>query len=357
MILVVGSTGFLGSEICRRLTGQGKVVRGLVRATSNPERVSSLKTWGVETVIGDLRDPASLAQACQGVETVITTATTTISFQPSDSIPATDQQGQMDLVKAARQAGVRQFIMISIPQKMEACPLTTAKRTVEKAIQESGITYTILCPCIFMEVWLSPALGFDFPNAKATVYGDGHAQNQFISLVDVAQYTVESITNPAARNQVIELGQAQITSVLEVVRTFEKIGGKSFELQFVPEAALAAQRAAATDPLQNSFATLMLNLAHGVQVDTTLASKIFSFPLVSVEDYVRRVLGKSKQLMFACKDVGVECNFVATGNSIEEVKQAAFAHAEVVHKEILKSMTPEQLSNLANTLEAKTKPA
>lgn len=62
-------------------------------------------------------------------------------------------------------------------------------------------------------------------------------------------------------------------------------------------------------------------------------------------------------LKFACKDAGVDCNFIATGDSVEEVKRAAFAHAEVVHKEILKSMTPEQLANLANTLEAKTKPA
>jgi predicted small metal-binding protein len=62
-------------------------------------------------------------------------------------------------------------------------------------------------------------------------------------------------------------------------------------------------------------------------------------------------------LTFACKDVGVDCDYVATGNSVEEVKLAAFAHAEVVHQEILKSMTPEQLEELAKAVVAKTKPA
>ena len=62
-------------------------------------------------------------------------------------------------------------------------------------------------------------------------------------------------------------------------------------------------------------------------------------------------------LNFACKDAGVECNFIATGNSVEEVKHVAFAHAEVVHKEILTAMTPEQLEELAKTVEAKIKPA
>jgi predicted small metal-binding protein len=61
-------------------------------------------------------------------------------------------------------------------------------------------------------------------------------------------------------------------------------------------------------------------------------------------------------LTFACKDAGVECSFIATGNSVEEVKQTAFAHAEVVHKDILQSMTQEQLDGLAKTVEANTKP-
>lgn len=62
-------------------------------------------------------------------------------------------------------------------------------------------------------------------------------------------------------------------------------------------------------------------------------------------------------LKFACKDAGMECTFVATGNSVEEVKQSAFAHAEVVHKDILKSMTPEQLEGLEKTVELNIKPA
>jgi predicted small metal-binding protein len=60
---------------------------------------------------------------------------------------------------------------------------------------------------------------------------------------------------------------------------------------------------------------------------------------------------------FACKDAGVECSFIATGASVEEVKQAAFSHAEAVHKEILKSMTPEQLEELAKIVEKNIMPA
>ncbi len=286
MILVVGSTGFLGSEICRRLTVLGKPVRGLVRSTSGAEKVAQLKDMGVETVTGDLRDPHSIAAACQGADTVITTATTTVSMQPGDSIPVTDQQGQLDLVKAARQAGVHKYVYISVPQDMEPCPLTTAKRAVEQAVMSSGMEYTILCPSIFMEVWLSPALGFDHPNAKATIYGDGHAKNSYVSLGDVAEYAVQSLDNAAARNTLFELGHPQMHSLLEVVHIFEQSSEKSFDLQFVPTSALEAQRDAATDPLQISFSAMMHNMARGIHVNSSKAQKAFpDIQLKSVKEY------------------------------------------------------------------------
>ena len=153
------------------------------------------------------------------------------------------------------------------------------------------MTYTILRPCDFMEVWLSPAIGFDYPNAKATIYGEGHARISFISLGDVAQFAVESLEKKAARNQIIELGGPTALSPLEAVRIFESVSGRSFELQFVPAAALKAQIEGATDPLQKSFASLMLSQSNGDVVDMNLARQVFAFPLTSVEDYARRVMG------------------------------------------------------------------
>lgn len=62
-------------------------------------------------------------------------------------------------------------------------------------------------------------------------------------------------------------------------------------------------------------------------------------------------------LKFACKDVGVECDFVATGETTEEVKEKAFAHAGVVHADLLKAMTEEQLADLTRTVETLIQPA
>ena len=62
-------------------------------------------------------------------------------------------------------------------------------------------------------------------------------------------------------------------------------------------------------------------------------------------------------LKFACKDVGVECDFVATAATAEEVKEKVFAHAGVVHADMLKTMNKDALAQLTKTVEANIKPA
>ncbi len=62
-------------------------------------------------------------------------------------------------------------------------------------------------------------------------------------------------------------------------------------------------------------------------------------------------------MKFACKDVGLDCNFVATGKTTEEVKEKVMAHASVVHAEMMKNMTKEQLEQLDKSVNASIKPA
>ena len=54
---------------------------------------------------------------------------------------------------------------------------------------------------------------------------------------------------------------------------------------------------------------------------------------------------------YACRDLGVDCDFSVTAETKEKVKEAVFAHANVVHKEMLESMTPEQLADLEKAVE------
>jgi len=287
MNLVVGATGLLGSEICRALAAEGKPVRALVRTTSDQSKVSQLESLGVEIAVGDLNDPSSLDAACRGASTVISTASATISRQEGDSIQTVDLEGQLSLINAANAAGLSQFALISFSQSDLEFPLQTAKSAVEEHLKSSGLTYTILQPAIFMEVWLSPALGFDAANAKAPIYGSGENKSSWISYKDVAKFSIASLDNPAARNAVIELGGPEALSPLEVVRIFERALGQKFDIQHVPEDALRQQRESAIDPLQQTFAALMLDYSRGTVINMEKTLQNFSVQLISLKDFAQ----------------------------------------------------------------------
>jgi len=292
MILVAGATGLVGSEVCHRLMRRGEPVRALVRATSSKEKVEALRSSGVELCVGDLKDPQSVAAACRGVDAVISTASSTLSRQSGDSIESVDGAGQLNLVNAAKDANVGRFLFVSFRRTPGVSfPLGDAKAQVENAV--TRLNFTVIQASWFMEVWLSPALGFDYANAAARIYGPGTSPISWVSFRDVAEICAVALRHPAACRKTIEFGGPEALSPLEVVARFERIGGRPFRLEHVSEPALLSQFEAATDSLQKSFAALMLGYLHGDAMNMAPVVDTFGIKLSNVNDYACSVLGKA----------------------------------------------------------------
>ena len=288
MILVVGATGLVGGEVCKKLAARGEKVRALVRTTSSKEKVDALRSAGVELCVGDLKDPDSLSAACRGVDAVISTASSTLSRQAGDSIESVDGAGQMSLVNAAKAANVGRFLFVSFRRPSGfSFPLGDAKRDVEKAI--ASMNFTVIQTSYFMEVWLGPELGFDYVNATARICGPGTSPVSWVSFVDVAEMCAVAIRHPAAERRTIEFGGPYAISLMEVVGLFEEIGGKTFKVEHVPEEMLLAQFEGATDSMQKTFAALMLGSVRGDAMDGPAVAKEFGIELASVDDYARAV--------------------------------------------------------------------
>jgi uncharacterized protein YbjT (DUF2867 family) len=251
-----------------------------------------LRASGAELCVGDLKDPLSLAAACRGVDAVISTASSTLSRQPGDSIDTVDAEGQLSLVHAAKGASVNRFVFVSFRRRPElSSPLSRAKEQIENAVK--GLDFTIIQASWFMEVWLSPALGFDYQNAQARIYGSGTSRISWVSYGDVAEMCAIALRHPAARRKVVEFGGPEALSPLEVVARFEKIGGKPFQVENLPESVLRAQFEGADDPLQKSFAALMLGYAHGDAIDMMPVIDTFGLRLRGVDEYAHTVLDKT----------------------------------------------------------------
>jgi dihydroflavonol-4-reductase len=109
--LVTGATGFLGSHVARALAARGENVRVLVRASSD---VRALDGLNAERFEGDLRNPASLAGALEGVRSVFHVAADyRLWARNPREIYESNVTGTQNLLDAARHAGVEKFVYTS----------------------------------------------------------------------------------------------------------------------------------------------------------------------------------------------------------------------------------------------------
>lgn len=293
MILVVGSTGMLGQEICRLLSEQNLPFRALVRRDSDPRKVEQLRAWGAEISVGDVKEFSSLLVACRDVDQIISTASATYSRREGDSIETVDHKGQLNLIEAADEAGVDHFVLVSFRKiRAHPNPLCQAKRAVESALKRSDMSWCSLQANFFMEVWLSPAVGFNPLERKVSIYGSGENKLSWISYRDVARFAVAALDQPLGFNNVIEIGGPEALSPNEVLRIFERVLGQSFQVTYIPTEALAQQKAAANNSLEASFAALMLNYADGNVMDMDQVLLRIPLQLTTVEEYARSMISE-----------------------------------------------------------------
>ena len=244
MILVVGATGILGGLITQRLLSEGREVRILVRHNSPSEQLAqqgmatsakSLIDAGAKPVYGDLKERASIEKACEGIETVITTATSAMRGG-EDTVDMVDRQGNLNLIEAARKARVKQFIFISFfgADLNNPVPLFQAKAEAEAALKESGIVFTILAPNFFLESWVGMVVGIPLKARQPiSLVGTGQRLHSFISIGDVSAFTIATLDNLLAKNQRLVLGGPEPVSWCGIVDAFEKVLGQKLPVRFV----------------------------------------------------------------------------------------------------------------------------
>ena len=110
-VFITGATGFVGHHVAKALAAQGAELLFLVRKSSN---LSNLEGIPGETVVGDLLNPASYTPALAGCEAVLHVAADyRLWIRDPDAMYRANVDGTRDLLRAAREAGVRRVIYTS----------------------------------------------------------------------------------------------------------------------------------------------------------------------------------------------------------------------------------------------------
>jgi len=128
MILIVGSTGLLGSAVTKKLAAAGQPVTGLVR-DAGTDKAKALQAAGAKLVTGDLKDRSSLERALAGVDTVICTASSTLSRREGDSLDTVDNQGVQTLIDVAeRKAQLAAVELARVEAEGVVAPASRSRR-------------------------------------------------------------------------------------------------------------------------------------------------------------------------------------------------------------------------------------
>lgn len=130
--LITGGSGFVGKALLTRLTASEKrpeTLRLLVRQSSDAPAC-------FESSVGDLRDPHSLARACEGIDTVIHLAGIAhVGSAASAEARAVNLDGSLALLRAAIEAGARRFVFLSSTLSLDdSLHYGRDKRRVEEAL-------------------------------------------------------------------------------------------------------------------------------------------------------------------------------------------------------------------------------
>lgn len=267
--LIVGATGQLGSQLMklRKRFMPSTHVKGLIRSQANHVELACPPE---NLLFGDLTDKQSLLRACQGIDTVIATAT--VIFPKNGShFEQDERQGYANLIAACEATGVKQLIFISIAvpftaEFMQYAKTYELKKWCEDRLIQSPVKHTILRCSPFMDDYFA-LIGSQIPlkneqhatlnrasgltrfvrnriarsienHGLAWVPGNPDHKHAFIAVADVAKFCIQVCGNSDFYNKTIYVGGKESLSWKEICHIYANLLQRKVQPISLPAALL-----------------------------------------------------------------------------------------------------------------------
>ena len=264
--LVTGGAGFIGSHVVDGLVEKGHSVRVLDDFSTGREANLAPGAGRVEVVRGTVTDPETVRKAFAGVAWVFHLAALP-SVQRSVENPVASHEacatGTLNVLDAARQAGVRRVVYAASSSAYGDTPGTVRKETDAlspmspyAAAKLAGEHY---CKCFttvygletvrlrFFNIFgprqdatnpysgvIALFIGAMSGGRAPTVYGDGSQSRDFTYVGNAVQAVLKAAEAPAAVGNVYNVGNGSSTSVLGLVKHLNELLGTRIEPRFAP---------------------------------------------------------------------------------------------------------------------------
>ena len=237
-VLIACGTGMLGGSIASHLLDQPDVdVRLLVRDSSprDPGKEGSLQhlvSRGASIVPGDVSDSASLDQATQGVDVVIS------ALQGRSEIIV---DGQVALAEAAVRNGVRRFFpsdfAIDLFAAPDGAPQFDLRKQADAVIDALPFQVVHVLNGAFMDMMLDPETAgiVNLQNNTARLWGTGDEAFNLTTVDDTAHFTARLATDPEDISGVRTVSGAETTFNAIITET-ERLADTTLAVQILGDA-------------------------------------------------------------------------------------------------------------------------
>jgi UDP-glucose 4-epimerase len=274
--LVTGGAGFIGSHLVEALVARGYPVRVLDNfSTGRWENLSAVQDR-IEVMEADIRDPQATQQAMDGVGVVAHLAAIVSverSLQNPQETAEVNTGGTLNLLEAARQAGVHRFLFASsaavygnhsqLPLQEELPPHPLSPYAASKVAGEAfcqayhaayGLSTVVLR---FFNIYgprqdpqspysgvISIFVGRMQQGLPPVIYGDGRQTRDFVYVGDVVAALIRAGEQDGTDGTVLNVARGEETSVLQLVALLNQALGTHLEPMFAPARAGEVRRSA-----------------------------------------------------------------------------------------------------------------
>ena len=209
---------------------EGYQIRCLVR---NLKKAAFLKEWGAELVRGDLCDPEKLA-TCPGRGN----GSDRCRNRSTDRFPKRERsrlgwQSGADSSRESCRCRTLYILFNSRRPEISASPADGNQAGTELFLAESGLNYTILKPCGFMQGSIGQYAIPILENQAVWITGET-SPVAFMDTQDVAKFAVRAISVPEAENKAFPIVGTRAWSADEIIRLCERLSGQQAKVTRLP---------------------------------------------------------------------------------------------------------------------------
>lgn len=219
-IIVTGAAGRLGQLTAEHLL-QRIAPSDLTLVTRNPKALVQFSARGADVRFGDFEEPASLGAAFAGGERLLIIGT----------------HGRMErvamhrgVIAAAKAAGIGHAVYLSFVNPSKANPVfaSESNRRIERALQASGMAWTILRDSIYSDLRVDLAPYCLATGTLVTNMGDG--RHAYIWRDDCAECAAAILTGDEHDGQIYEATGPELLTAGDYLDLLVEFGGRPVEL-------------------------------------------------------------------------------------------------------------------------------